>query len=134
MTNQRKKKAGPQRGSVPAKQVELKEVEVCGICEGHPIATLLLPLDKQPSWAGGDRKAPSARELRSHGAEIKALLEKAADTLEKLTPHGWKFEVGRDGLVGFPPVGLESTAEVKQKLARLGLDPEEFGVEHRELV
>ncbi len=86
---------------------------------------IALPLFGTPGRELEDGGTISGPQLRKLSAELHERLGRAADTLDRLTAHGWTARVGMyDALLAHPAV--ETPDAAVRQLKALGIAPEEL--------
>ena len=88
--------------------------------------SIMLHLFGKPAWElNREGEAVEASELRQLGGELHARLEAAADALERLTDKGWEAMLTLYDVTFCHPY-IYTEADAREKIADLGLDPENF--------
>lgn len=86
---------------------------------------ICLPLFGAPDRELEEHSAPQGRDLRNLAAELNERLQRAADTLDRLTTSGWSARLALyDVLLSQP--GVETRAEAERRLRALGVAPEDL--------
>jgi hypothetical protein len=84
-----------------------------------------LPLFGPPGRELEEGAAIQGRRLRELSAELGERLQKAADTLDRLTEAGWTAHVAMYDLILTQP-GVETQEEATRRLQSLGVAPEDL--------
>src|SRR5438067_10861441 len=88
--------------------------------------SIMLHLFGKPAWElNREGEAVEASELRALGRELHARLEAAADALERLSDKGWEPMLTLYDVTLYHPY-IYTEADAREKIADLGLDPEDF--------
>jgi hypothetical protein len=69
--------------------------------------------------------AVRGRQLRDLGKELQARLERAAETLDRLTADGWAAQVALYDVL-LSRAGVETQEQAVGRLTALGIDPEDL--------
>jgi hypothetical protein len=84
---------------------------------------ICLPLFGTPDRELEDHPLLEGRHLRKLATELNERLQRAADTLDRLTESGWSSRLAMyDVLLSQP--GVETRAEAEKRLRLLGIAPE----------
>ena len=88
--------------------------------------SIMLHLFGKPAWElNREGEAVEAAELRQLASELHDRLEAAADALERLTGKGWESMLTLYDVTFCHPY-IYTEADAREKIADLGLDPDNF--------
>jgi len=86
---------------------------------------ICLPLFGPPGRELEEGDLIQGRQLRQLAAELGELLQRAADTLDRLTANGWTARVAMyDAILSQP--GVETQEEAARRLRAIGVAPDEL--------
>jgi hypothetical protein len=86
---------------------------------------ICLPLFGPPGREMEEGEAVEGRRLRELGSQLHERLERAADTLDRLTANGWTARVAMYDLILSQP-GVDTQEEAGRRLRAIGVAPEEL--------
>jgi hypothetical protein len=87
--------------------------------------TVCLPLFANPGQELEEGTVVRGQHLRNLSAELQDRLEKAADTLDRMTAAGWKSQMAMFDVILFH-AEVHTRDEAARRLQTLGIDPEEL--------
>ena len=87
--------------------------------------TICLPLFGNPGRELEEGAPVKGKRLRDLAAELSERLQKAADTLDRLTEAGWTSQVAMFDVL-LHQKGIETKAEATRRLQALGVNPDDL--------